>query len=302
MASLRPAAGLVLLLAAFANQDPQPYTVSVNVNLVLLNATVQDRKGQSVGDLGERNFEVYEDGVRQQITLFRHEDVPVTVGLVIDHSGSMRQKLAEVLAAARTFVRSSNPDDQMFVVNFNEHVTLGLPGTTAFTSRVDDLEHAISRSPAAGQTALYDAIVMAEERVQTGSRNKRVLIVVSDGADNASKHELADVLRKAEQSAAVVYTIGIFSNDDADANPRVLKRLAQVTGGEAFLSGERDTLVANCERIARDIRQQYTIGYVPSGTARPGVYRGIRVVARTAAGGKLAVRARDGYVAGDSPK
>ena len=294
----RSAAGLVLLLTAFAQQAPQSYRLSVNVDLVVLNATVHDRKGQCVEGLGESNFEVYEDGVRQAIRLFQHEDIPVTVGLVIDHSGSMRQKISEVIAAARTFVQSSHPDDQLFVVNFNEHVTLGLPAAHSFSSRLDDLDAAILLSPATGQTALYDAVLDAEQRVQSGDRDKKVLIVVSDGADNASRHDLSDVLRQAEQSSAVVYTIGVFDPTDPDGNPRVLKRLAQVTGGETFISGERDVLVANCERIARDIRQRYTIGYVPSAAARPGVYRSIRVVARTPAGGKLTVRARDGYIAG----
>lgn len=298
----RPAAGLVLLLNAFSEQAPQQYRLSVDVDLVVLNATVRDRTGQFVGDLREGNFEVYQDGVRESIRLFRHEDVPVTVGLVIDHSGSMRQKMTEVTAAARTFVQASNPEDQLFVVNFNEHVTPGLPAARSFTSSLEDLNEAISRSPATGQTALYDAVVEAEHRVQGGSRDKKVLIVVSDGGDNASRHNLSDVLRQAEQSAAVVYTIGVFNRDDPDGNPRVLSRLAQVTGGESFISGERDALVANCERIARDIRQQYTIGYVPSAVARPGVYRSIRVVARKAGVGKLTVRARDGYIAGGSAK
>jgi VWFA-related protein len=302
MRPLRPAAGLVVLLTAFGQHAPQPYHLSVDVDLVVLNATVQDRKGQSVGDLREGNFEVYQDGVRESIRLFRHEDLPVTVGLVIDHSGSMHQKISEVTAAARTFVRSSNPDDQLFVVNFNERVTLGLRGAISFTSRFEDLNDAILRSPTTGQTALYDAIVEAEQRVQTGNRDKKVLIVVSDGADNASRHELSEVLRQAEQSTAVIYTIGVFDRDDPDGNPRVLKRLAQVTGGETFISGERDTLVANCERIARDIRQQYTLGYAPTGAARPGVYRSIRLVAHTAEGGKLAVRTRDGYIAGEVAK
>ena len=190
----------------------------------------------------------------------------------------------------------------MFVINFNERVTLGLPSAVPFTNRIDQLEHAISRSPATGQTALYDAIFEAEQRVQTGSRDKKALIVISDGSDNASKHELSEVLRKAEQSSAAIYTIGIFEKDDADANPRVLKRLAQVTGGETFLSEERAEVVANCERIARDIRQQYTIGYAPSGAARPGVYRSIRVTAHSTGTGKISVRARDGYIAGDLVK
>src|SRR5207237_9758488 len=127
------------------------YQISVNVELVVRNATVRDQKGRVASDLREQNFEVFEDGVRQSIRLFRHEDIPVTVGLVIDHSGSMRPKMASVIAAARTFIQSSSPEDQMFVVNFNENVTLGLPGEIPFTNRPDDLTYAIANTPVTGK-------------------------------------------------------------------------------------------------------------------------------------------------------
>ena len=218
-------------------QDPGPYRISVNVDLVVLHPTVRDRKGRFVSDLREQDFEVYEDGVRQSIRLFRHEDIPVTVGLVVDHSGSMRRKLTDVIAAARTFVQSSNPEDQMFVVNFNENVTLGLPSAIRFTNRSDELERAISNTPVRGKTALYDAIVKAGERLQAGGRDKKALIVISDGGDNASAHKLAEVLKMAEQSSALVYTIGIFDEENRDRNPKVLRRLARATGGEAFFPG-----------------------------------------------------------------
>src|SRR6185295_2620966 len=154
-------------------------------------------------------------------------DSPVTVGLVIDHSGSMRPKLAEVIAGARTFARSSNPDDEMFVVNFNERVTLGLPGPIRFTNGTEELEPAIRRTPAAGMTALYDAVAKALQLVQTGSREKKVLVVISDGGDNASAHNLAKVLQLAGQSTALIYTVGVFEPEDQDRNPDVLRRLAQ---------------------------------------------------------------------------
>jgi hypothetical protein len=175
-------------------QEPRPFQVSVSVDLVVLNATVRDQKGNAVTGLREEDFDVYEDGVKQAIRLFRHEDIPVTVGLVVDHSGSMRQKLPHVIAAARTFVQSSSPADQMFVVNFNEKVTLGLPAAIPFTNRPEDLAHAISDTPTAGMTALYDAIFTAQERLVRGSRDKKVLMVISDGGDNASAHTLVDVL------------------------------------------------------------------------------------------------------------
>jgi VWFA-related protein len=230
--------------------------------------------------------------------LFRHEDIPVTVGLVIDHSGSMRTKLPNVIAAAHTFVQISNPEDRMFVVNFNEKVALGLPAGTSFTNSSEELERAIARTPTTGMTALYDAVVVALERLQERSRDKRVLIVISDGADNASKHSLDQLLKMAEQSSAIMYAIGIFDEGDPDRNPAVLNRLALATGGEAFFPSQYNTVVSVCERIARDIRDQYTIGYVSNNAAQPGVYRAIRVVAGGTAGGKLSVRARPGYIDG----
>jgi len=277
--------------------DPRPYRISLDVDLVVLNAAVRDRKGLLASDLREQDFEVYEDGVRQSIQLFKHEDIPVTVGLVVDHSGSMRPKLADVIAAARTFVQSSSPEDEMFVVNFNEKVTIGLPDAIRLTNRSDELTRAISNSPSTGKTALYDAVVMARERLQTGGRDKKVLIVISDGGDNASAHSLAEVLKMAGQSSALVYTIGIFDEDDADRNPDVLRRLARPTGGEAFFPGKLHEVVAICERIARDIRYQYTIGYVSNHAANPGAYRSIRVVARGTGNSKLFVRTRSGYIA-----
>lgn len=289
---------LIGLAGDAATQTPQPYRISVNVDLVVLHPTVRDAKGKFASDLGEPDFAVYEDGVRQSIRLFQHEDIPVTVGLVVDHSGSMRRKLADVVAAARTFVQSSRPDDQMFVVNFNEKVTLGLSGAVSFTNRSEDLERAVSGTPAAGMTALYDAVAKGQERLQAGSRDKKVLIVISDGGDNASAHTLAGVLKIAERSSALVYTIGIFDEEDSDRNPDVLRRLAMVTGGQAFFPRQLNEVVAICEDIARDIRHQYTIGYVSSNAATAGVYRAVRVVARAQGKSKLVVRTRSGYIAG----
>jgi len=274
----------------------------VDVALVVLHATVIDRQGGFVSNFNAQNFEVYENGVPQRIRLFRNEDIPVTVGLVIDHSTTMRPKLAEVTAAARTFVKSSNRDDEMFVVNFNETVSLGLPGTTRFTNRTADLEDAIAAAPAGGETALYDAISKALEELQAGSRDKKVLIVVSDGGDNASTRSLIQIMKLAEQSSAVIYTVGLFDENDPDRNPGVLKHLAQATGGEAFLPEKLGEVVAICERIARDIRHQYTIGYVPTNPARDGSYHAIRVIARAAGHDRLSVRTRAGYRAGAAPR
>jgi VWFA-related protein len=293
----------VLLLAGQGSaspQDPPAHRISVNVDLVVLHATVSDRKGRIASDLREQDFEVYEDGIRQSIRLFQHEDTPVTVGLVVDHSGSMLPKLSDVITAAGTFVRASSLEDEMFVVNFNEKVTMGLPDEIPFTNRTDELTRAIN-APVTGQTALYDAILVAQRRLQTGNRDKKVLIVISDGGDNASKHRLQEVVKVAGQSTALIYTVGIFEDGAPDRNPGVLRRLAAVTGGEAYFPSRPGEVALICERIARDIRHQYTLGYVPNHAAQPGAYRAIQVVARSADKMKLVVRARSGYFAGGEP-
>jgi Ca-activated chloride channel homolog len=284
------------LMGAAGLQAPQSYQISVNVDLVVLNATVRDRKGRLSPDLTEDDFQVYENNVAQTIRLFRNEDIPVTVGLVVDHSGSMREKISDVIAAARTFVRASSPEDQMFVVNFNENVTLGLPDALPFSNRPDEMASAIANAPVSGMTALYDALFIARQRLQSGKHDKKVLIVISDGGDNASKHTLPEILKLADRSSILVYTIGIFDESDRDRNPEVLRRLALATGGEAFFPQEFKDVVEICDRIARDIRHQYTLGYISSTAAPAGEYRSIRVVAR-AAGKNLLVRTRSGYTA-----
>jgi Ca-activated chloride channel homolog len=306
------AASAVLLigLMAYAGQQTPPerqdhdarsFRISVDVPLVVLHATVTDRGSGLVSDLGVQDFEVYEDGVPQRIRLFKNEDMPVTVGLIVDHSSTMGPKLAEVSAAARTFVQSSNRDDEMFVINFNEKVSLGLPGRTRFANNTAELENAITAAPAGGKTALYDAIAKGLEELHAGSRDEKVLIVVSDGGDNASTQSLPQVMKLAEQSSVVIYTIGILNEEDPDRKPGVLKHLAQASGGEAFFPDQLSQVVSVCERIARDIRHQYTIGYVPSNPARDGTYRAIRVVARAKRHGRLSVRTRTGYIAGGEP-
>ena len=278
-----------------AGPDAEAFRISVDVSLVVLQATVCDREGHTVPNLASQDFEVFEDGRPQPIRLFRHEDTPVTVGLVIDHSGSMREKLGDVTAGARAFVKSSNSHDQMFVVDFNETVSLGLPQGINFSDNADQLENAIWARPAEGRTALYDAIVSGLNRLGEGASDKKVLIVISDGGDNASRASLDRVLKLAEQSSAVIYTMGLFDPDDPDANPKVLRRLAQETGGQAFFPAQLSETVAICERIARDIRDQYTIGYSSANEKRDGSYHKVRLTARAKTDGKLSVRTRAGY-------
>ena len=275
--------------------EPEAFRISVDVDLVVLQATVRDHQGHTVMELGSKDFEVFEDGRSQPIRLFRHEDTPVTVGLIIDHSGSMRKKLKDVTAGAQAFVQSSNRNDQMFVVNFNEIASLGLPIGMGFSDSVTTLGAAIWGAPAIGTTALYDAIVEGLKRLQKGSSDKKVLIVISDGGDNASKATLDQVLTMTQRSSAMIYTIGIFDTDDPDKNPRVLERLAHESGGEAFFPMEVSETVQICERIARDIRDQYTIGYSSMSNKGDRTYHKVRVTAHPKTDGKLSVRTRAGY-------
>jgi Ca-activated chloride channel homolog len=279
------------------SREGNPYTIDVSVDMVVLHATVQNSRGVLVSGLGQDEFEVYEDGVLQQIKYFTQEDIPVTVGLVVDNSGSMRPKRREVIAAALAFARFSNSDDQMFVITFNEHVSFGLPPDTVFTDEMATLEVALSRIAADGMTALYDATAAALEHLKKGNRDKKVLIVVSDGGDNASKHSLSEVMSLAGRSEAIIYAIGVFEEEDRERNPRVLKRLAKATGGEAFLPKSLTEVAPICERIARDIRNQYTLAYVPTNEKRDGLFRSIQVKARPLSGQRLVVRTRVGYYA-----
>ena len=277
-------------------------TIRINSDLVALQATVRSHNGAFASNLGREDFQVYEDGVLQQISAFSSEDVPVTVGLIVDNSGSMKPKVADVIAAAMAFARSSNSQDQMFVVHFNERVSLGLPPNVPFADKEVQLREAVSRIKADGMTALYDAVAVALEHLKKGNRDKKVLIVISDGADNASKLKLAQVMAMAKQSDAIIYTLGLFEEGDPDRNPRVLKQLAKETGGETFLPASLKEIVPICEQIAHEIRNQYTIAYVPANGKQNGAYRVIQVKAAAPGRGRLSVRTRAGYYAHAKPQ
>lgn len=289
-------------LPAPSKLKADPYTIKVDVSMVVLHATVETRKGALVSGLAQSDFEVYEDGVPQEIKYFSHEDIPVTAGLVIDNSGSMGPKAREVIEAALAFARSSNPQDQMFVVTFNEHVRFGLPSNMLFTDQRSELEAALSRYNPDGKTALYDAVAVALERLKQGNRDKKVLIVISDGADNASKHQLAEIKATAGKSNTIIYTLGLYESDDPDRNPGVIKQLARASGGEAFLPGSIKEIVPICERIAHDIRNQYTVAYIPTNGRQDGTYRAIRLKVEAPGRGRLVVRTRPGYDAPMNPQ
>lgn len=284
------------------DQKDSASKIKMTVGLVVLHATTENHKGVSVSGLEKDNFQVFEDGVAQSIEHFSHADIPVTVGLVVDGSGSMRPKRNDVIAAARTFVESSNDQDEMFVVNFNEHVTLGLPADMPFTNKITPMQLAINRGPISGQTALYDAISTGLDHLKLGRHDKKVLIIISDGGDNASsQNNLKQIISQIVTSNAVVYTIGLFDETDRDRNPNFLKQLARSTGGEFFQPETIADVIPICAHIARDIRSQYTIAYAPTNRAEDGAFRNIQVRAKTEGKDRLIVRTRTGYYAPGEP-
>jgi VWFA-related protein len=284
-----------LSLLALLFQEPRATFVSRS-DLVVLRVSVVDRRAGFVGGLPREAFAVQEDGRPQAIEFFENEDTPVTVGLVIDCSGSMQKRRDGVIAAGMAFAGSSHPADELFTLNFNERVWPGLPPEKAFTSDRDELKLALDRSVTRGQTALFDAIAAGLRHLDRGKRTRKVLVVVSDGGDNASRMRFDQVLDAALRNDVVIYSIGIYDPNDRDVRPGLLRQLADATGGEAFFPRGNDAVTPVLERIAHDIRSSYTVGYVPPSGATAGRPRRVHVEVRAADGRKLAVRARSSYI------
>lgn len=298
-------APVVVLAAAGFYQADQPaagktpaqhdYTIRTTSRLVLLDVSVKEPQGGFVSGLKQDNFKVYENGKVQQITQFANADIPVTVGILVDESGSMRSKRAEVIAAALEFIKASNPQDEVFVINFNERARHGLPDTVLFSDNIDMLRAALWQGVPEGRTALYDAIEMALHQTDLGRRDKKTLLVISDGGDNVSRHKFPEVMHDVLESIVTIYTVGIFDEDDAEKNPGVLKQLAHVSGGGVYFPKTLDEIVPICRQIAKDVRTRYTIGYIPEvNNGKP--ERQIKVEARSPSGQKLIVRTRTRYL------
>lgn len=278
-----------------------PYTLKKTVDMVRLPVTVVDKKGNFVPELKEQNFRVLENGAPQTISAFSSADIPIAVGLVIDNSASMRSKRARVNAAALTFVQTSNPQDQMFVVNFNDQYYLDM--STDFTSDPKVLKAALERIESRGGTALYDAILGSVHHLRKATRDKKVLLVITDGYDQDSRNTLAQTVQKLQQSNTAIYAVGLFtpgddSRSDIRKGKKALLDLTRATGGEAYFPKTIVQVDQICRRIAQDIRDQYMIGYYPSDSAKDGTYRSVKVELVGVKGhGKLIVRARPGYYA-----
>jgi VWFA-related protein len=265
------------------------------VDEVTLHATVVDDKNRLVTALQRGDFTVLEDGKPQKITSFRNEDIPVALGVVIDNSGSMRDKRPAVNAAAINLVKASNPQDKVFVVNFNEEYFLDQD----YTSQVPKLKDALERIEARGGTALYDAVVASADHLKkSGSLEKKVILVVTDGEDNASRESLEQAVRRLqEENGPTIYTIGLLGEERSKRARRALREMAEDTGGVAFFPKDLSEVEAITQQIAHDIRNQYTIQYKPSRPQREGGYRTVKVEAQARGYKKLQVRTRSGYYA-----
>ena len=292
-------AGIVVAAVALKAQQDAPMVFRTDTRVVVCNTTVVDKNGHLVTDLNRDNFAVYENGVQQKIADFKREDVPVSLGLIIDNSGSMRTKRAGVEAASLALVRDSNPDDEVFVVNFNDEPFLDLPNQKNFTNNIQEMEEALTRIDSKGGTAMRDAIrISIDHLLEKANREKKVLVLVTDGVDNASIIKQEKIIRVAQQSGVLIYAVGLLEDEDrSDAGKakHELTQLAETTGGEVYFPKDVAEVEPIAHIVAHDIRNQYTIQYTPSNSNMDGTFRQIKITVN--APGHLTVRTRSGYYA-----
>jgi Ca-activated chloride channel homolog len=279
-----------------SEQDQGGFVFHKQVDEVLLHATVVDDKQRMVTNLDKAAFTVFEDGKPQTIISFRHEDIPVAMGIVIDNSGSMREKRDKVNKAAINLVKASNAQDQVFIVNFNDEYYLDQD----FTADLNKLREALEKVETRGGTALYDAVVASGEHLKkNGKLEKKVLFVVTDGEDNASRESLEQAVKRLqEENGPTVYAIGLLGEERQRRAKKALQLMAERTGGISFFPKTLDEVDEISKQVAHDIRNQYTLGYKPSNPKSSGGYRQIKVEAKSKGYGKLTVRTKSGYYAG----
>ena len=276
-------------------QQGDVFIFRAKVEEVVLHATVVDERGRLITTLNRDAFTVFEDGKPVQITSFRREDIPVSLGIIIDNSGSMREKRPSVNRASLNLVRSSNHDDQVFIVNFNDEYYLDQD----FTNDIDRLKEGLEHIESRGGTALYDAIIASADHMKKNSKlDKKVLLVITDGEDNSSRESLERAVRQLSQEGGpTVYSIGILGDEHSKRAKRALSALSEQTGGIAFFPKDTSEVDSISQTIARDIRNQYTIGYKKNPGAAPG-YRTVKVMAHASGYKNLQVRTLSGYYAG----
>ena len=290
---------LLLTVPSFGMGGQDRPAVSSHSELVVVHATITDRAGAYVTGLTREAFAILEDGRPQSPQLFTSDDAPVTVGLLVDSSGSMQPNRERVIAAVAAFAEARHPSDELFALAFNDRISAALPPTAPFTSDVAVLQTGLEQTlRTSGRTALFDGIVAGLDYLGRGHHERRVLVIVSDGADNASSATFDEVVAKTRASNAVIYTVALVDPVDRNGNPGLLKRIAQANGGEGFAPKNVDAITEVLHRIARDIRHTYTIGYVSTNQARDGAFRQIRLVVQSPDRRRLVVRTRSGYPAG----
>jgi Ca-activated chloride channel family protein len=256
---------------------------------------VVDKSGHLLTNLPQNAFKVYENDIQQQIKTFRREDVPVSMGLIVDNSGSMRDKRAKVEAAAVALVKDSNRQDEVFIVNFNDEAFLDKD----FTNNIKELEEGLARIDSRGGTAMRDANRMSIDHLKDkAKKDKKVLVVVTDGNDNSSLISLENLVKASQQSGVLIYTVGLLSEEEhreAKKAKRALSALAEATGGQVYYPRDLAEVDRIAHQVAHDIRNQYIITYTPSDVKLDGTFRQIRVVANGP--GRPTVRTRSGYYA-----
>src|SRR5438105_9349025 len=277
------------------SQQGETATFRADTRLVVLHATVVDKSGRLLTNLQPSAFHVFENNVEQPIKKVLREDVPVSMGLIVDNSGSMRTKRGRVEASAVALVKASNPQDEVFIVNFNDEAFLDQP----FTSDIKELERGLSKIDSRGGTAMRDAIRMSIDYLkENGKRDKKVLVVVTDGDDNNSSGTLENLVKSAQQSEVLIYTVGLLAEEEkreAKRATRALNAIAEATGGKSYYPKELKDVDGVCQQVAHDIRSQYIIEYNPKNPALDGSFRQIKVVANGP--NRPVVRTRSGYYA-----
>jgi len=301
----------VLLLAQDApkQKGDDDFKIAVDVELVQLPVSVLDKDGRMVDNLKKEHFQVFENNTLQNISLFKHEDIPLSLGLVIDNSGSMRNKRERVNTAALSFARESNSEDETFIVNFDDAAYL----EQDFTGSIGDLIDALDNIDTRGETAFNDAVYLSLDHVKEGKRDKKALLIISDGEDNVSKYGFNKVLEHVREAKDVtIYAIGLLEENDQRGGlfkkppskkaKDALLQLAEMTGGQAYFPKSVDEVEELCKRIAHDLRNQYTVGYTPSNGNQDGSWREIRVKVNPPKNiSKVTVRTKQGYYAPSVP-
>jgi VWFA-related protein len=249
-----------------------PFKLNVNVDLTEVHVNVTDENDHPIGNLKKENFRLFEDRAEQAITVFKHEDIPVSLGLVIDNSRSIEPRKQRLDAAALSFVRKGNPEDETFIVHFDDTVRLNRD----FTDSIPLLEETLASMKPYGQTAIYDALILALDHMEKAKHTKRAILLITDGIDNSSKHSLSEALEATKRAHVAVYTVGLLSLSGGQKAEDSLIRIAETSGGRAYFPNDVDEARIYMERVARDLREQYTLGYFSS-SIRNGRWRSVRV-------------------------